>query len=334
MAEKKQNPIVIAGLILVILVAVVWNFKKMAGGRRPAARITTAPPEYVTGPGTPQGRTAPSVEVSARPAAEKKSRKITVPTINVGLRPLTSGPNFDTQPVFSPNGREIAYISAGKEVQNIYILKLNSDEEPVRLTAGNYLDSSPSWSADSNKIIFSSNRGGAEASLFLVDKFTADITALDKSGTSASFSPDGEWLAFADQHNIWRMKLSTKEFEPLTKTGYNDSPAWDKDAKKIYFAGGGSIKVIDLKTSDISSLISKGFNDYPAVSRIDNRIAYVSLESGSYDLWMINEDAGGKQQLTGDEAREQFPSWSPDGASIVFTSDASGPSNLWLLTFK
>jgi Tol biopolymer transport system component len=47
---------------------------------------------------------------------------------------------------------------------------------------------------------------------------------------------------------------------------------------------------------------------------------------------MINFVNGENVQLTGDAAREYFPSWSPDGGSIVFASDAAGFSHLWLLT--
>jgi len=262
---------------------------------------------------------------------KKAVKKVTVPTIKVGLKRLTSGSAYDAQPVFSPNGREIVFVSFNKEGQNIYIMKLNSPEGPVQLTQGDFLDSHPSWSPDGSKIIFSSNRQGRDNELFWVDKFTRDITPLDKAGIMPALSPDGEWLAFVEQHNIWIMRLSTKEFYPLTKSGYNSWPSWDKDGNKIYFSSSGFMKVSDHKGSRVVSLTSSGFSDYPAISS-GNRLAYVSLESGKYDLWMMDTDGSDKLQLTGDDAREYFPSWSPDGNSIVFASNASGLSNLWLLT--
>jgi len=262
---------------------------------------------------------------------EKPAKKVTVPIIKVKLKRLTSGSAYDTQPVFSPNGREIAFVSFNKKGQNIYIMKSKGSEVPVQLTQGDFLDSHPSWAPDGSKIIFSSNRHGKEDELFWVDKFTGDVTPLDKAGIMPALSPDGERLAFVEQNNIWIMRLATKEFYPLTKSGYNGWPSWDKQGKKIYFSSSGFMKVADHKGSGVMPLTSSGFNDYLAVSS-DNRLVYVSLDSGKYDLWMMDVDGKEKVQLTGDEAREYFPCWSPDGDSIVFASNASGLSNLWLAT--
>ena len=336
MAEKKQNPVVVAVLIIIIIGAVFFNVKKMKGAsrrtRQPEPRQTqndTITPLDAHDLLTKKGE----VKVQSRVSEEKKifKKKIPALTIKVELKRLTFGTAYDTQPVFSPDGREIAFVSSDKKGQNIYILNLQNPEEPVKLTKENYIDSHPSWSPDGSKIIFSSNRQGEGEELFWVDKFTGDITPLDKAGIMPMLSPDEERLAFVDQHNIWIMMLSTKEFYPLTKSGYNSWPFWDKYGKKIYFSNSGFIKVVDYKSPEEMILTSSGFSDYPAVSS-DNRLVYVSLESERYDLWMMNTDGTDKVQLTSDTAREYFPSWSPDSKSIVFASDASGLSNLWLLT--
>lgn len=328
--EKKQNPVVIVILIAIIIGAVYINIKRFRKPRRVTPRVSTPTT-------TPAPSVMPQKSISARPASRPakgmKKRAISVPTIKVNLVSLTSGVNFDTQPVFSPNGREIAFVSFNKnEGQNIYILKVNGNKKPVRLTHGNYIDSHPSWSPDGKKIVFSSNRGGKEEELFWVDKFTGEITPLNKEGGSPSISPDGEWLSFVYRNNIWIMRLATKEFTPLTKKGYNDWPSWSRDNKKIYFCNDGCIKVFNLETSELTSLTSTGFNDHPAVSPSGDKLAYISLDSGAYDLWMMDVGGGNKVQLTGDMAREYFPSWSPDGKSIVFASDIAGLSHLYLLT--
>lgn len=320
MAEKKQNPVVIVILVIIIIAAVVFNLKKMGGGRR-----SSRPAEMPVEP----GEAPPARPAGVLPAAPPK--KITAPAIKVELKQLTSGLAYDTQPAFSPDGREIAYASFSQGRQNIYILRLNSQEKSAALTQGDYLDTHPSWSPGGSTIIFSSNRQGPNG-LYAVDKFSGDITPLNREGTSPAVSPDGELLAFVDKHTIWLMKFTSKEFWPLTRSGYNDWPSWGKGGKEIYFSGGGFIKVCNTEAGEVRAVTSSGFSDYPSVSPYDSRVVYVSLESGVYDLWLMNPDGSKKLQLTADEAREYFPAWSPDGRSIVFTSDSLGLSHLWLLT--
>ena len=325
MAEQKQNPVVIVVLIIIIVGALLFNLKRTAS--RPAASPL------------PSGQPAPAsrggvLSEAPLPVSQKATssgKKITAPGIKVKFKQLTATLAYDTQPAFSPDGREIAYASFSQGRQNIYILRLNSNEKPVALTQGDYLDSHPCWSPGGSTIIFSSNRQGKNG-LYWVDKFTGEITPLNKEGTSPAISPDGEWLAFADQHNIWMMKLASKEFTPLTKSGYNDWPSWGKGGKEIYFSGGGFIKVYNTEGSEVRAITSSGFSDYPFVSPYDGRLVYISLESGAYDLWIMNPDGSKKLQVTADEAREYFPYWSPDGQAIVFASDSLGLSHLWLLT--
>jgi Tol biopolymer transport system component len=48
------------------------------------------------------------------------------------------------------------------------------------------------------------------------------------------------------------------------------------------------------------------------------RIVYVNEWNGQVDLFTVLADGSGRQQLTHDEAREQYPMWSPDGSLIAF----------------
>lgn len=50
------------------------------------------------------------------------------------------------------------------------------------------------------------------------------------------------------------------------------------------------------------------------------KIAYESTLNGSYDIYTINADGTDIKQLTSNQGRNRFPSWSPDGSKIVFAS--------------
>ena len=61
----------------------------------------------------------------------------------------------------------------------------------------------------------------------------------------------------------------------------------------------------------------------------DGRIVYGSKAHDNLDLWLMNADGSGKQQLTDDAAFEYNPQVTPDGRYLVFLSTRSGKGCLW-----
>ena len=73
---------------------------------------------------------------------------------------LTNNRNNDWAPVWSPDGKRIAFESDRKgDVVNWDIYVIDADgRNPQNLTENRVYDSSPSWSPDGKRIVFSSNR--------------------------------------------------------------------------------------------------------------------------------------------------------------------------------
>jgi len=67
----------------------------------------------------------------------------------------------------------------------------------------------------------------------------------------------------------------------------------------------------------------------PAWSPDGRTIAFDSLKSGSYDVWIIDAEGGVPRQLTFEPSDDGTPSWSRDGRWIYFHSDRSGSSQVW-----
>src|SRR2546425_12918894 len=49
------------------------------------------------------------------------------------------------------------------------------------------------------------------------------------------------------------------------------------------------------------------------------------------NLWIVSIDGGDPRRLTSARAADTSPRWSPDGKSIVFISDRSGSSQVWVI---
>lgn len=61
----------------------------------------------------------------------------------------------------------------------------------------------------------------------------------------------------------------------------------------------------------------------------DNRIVFYSRASGADDIWIINSDGSGLQQLTVDVGTNYDLKVTPDNRFVVFTSERSGQPNVW-----
>lgn len=57
-------------------------------------------------------------------------------------------------------------------------------------------------------------------------------------------------------------------------------------------------------------------------NKLSGRIAFVAITSGNWDLWTMNADGTDLVQLTDTPIDERYPTWSPDGKKLVYsTSD-------------
>lgn len=131
-----------------------------------------------------------------------------MPITGGAAKPLTVGMAFDSQPVFAPHGKSIAYVSDRSGAENIWVSNTDgSSPRQVTLFDGNTVFVSPAWSADGKFIYatryfadqdgyelwkFDAKNGKGEAALPLNSE-----TGSQQHSLGASFSSDGRHLYFA-----------------------------------------------------------------------------------------------------------------------------------------
>ena len=108
-----------------------------------------------------------------------------------GLRNLTAGSPADVDPVWSPDGRRIAFASWRSGSGDIYTM--NADGSGVRrLTRMNTQEFGPLWSPDGSKIAFFVFTHDVYAQVWVVNADGSGLhQLLADARTALSWSPDG-----------------------------------------------------------------------------------------------------------------------------------------------
>ncbi len=286
------------------------------------------------------GEEKPSELIPTRPSGEARKQvetKAVSRELQQAIR-ITTSDYYDCSPSWSPDGIRIAYAEYRKGAQNIWVVEITTGEDklvpagkPVQITTGIFVDETPSWSPDGERIVFSSNRNG-KSGLFIVELSDNKIINLEQEGIYPRWSPQGDEIVFVDMNNIWTMELSNKKSRRyLTASGYNEFPCWSQDAEQIVFFSDGGLIMINKDGSMRTPLTSSGWNNQPDWCLEKERIVFVSNRGEYYDLWKIKPDGTGLAQLTDGPGQESSPTCSPDGKWAAFQADYEGSFDIWAI---
>jgi len=257
------------------------------------------------------------------------------------LTQLTASGADSTEPIWSPDGRKIAFVStraldgsdAAGTANNIWIMNADgSNAAPLtRLTASGIVNWQLAWSPDGRKLAFASS-AALDGSDGVNVNGAFNVWVINGNGTAATpvtrltvTEPDGSWTS---QQPIWSPDSTRLAF--LSVGALNGADALNPNRVfNIWTAkadGSGVAPLTSLSANGVS-------HAYPAWSPDGTKIAFIAQRAldgtdspsptNAMNLWTINTDGSAATPLTRliTSAFLFYPVWSSNGGKIAFGAD-------------
>lgn len=207
-------------------------------------------------------------------------------------RQLTFGGLNNSEPRWSPDGRQIAYTANVAEGRyELYLMNADGSNSRRLLTQDFAYNWGASWSPNGTQILFASNFSGL-SQLYVVglDGENPKQITFDGNNFLGSWSPDGRRIAFTSDrggqgdNEIYVMNADGSQVEQLTDNAIDDAaPAWSPDGRYL---------------------------------------AYHSYEQGVFNIYVYDLERRQSKALTREVLPVRFPTWSPDGRYVLATQQS------------
>jgi TolB protein len=198
----------------------------------------------------------------------------------------------------------------------------------------------PAWSPDGSKIVFQSNRTG-EWHLYVMNPDgtgVRDLTPAMSDCRNPSFSPDGSRIVFysamSGNDEIYVMNADGTGVRALTSHPARDiHPHWTPDGAKIVFNSlrddprAYDVYVMNLDGTAVARLTATREDETCAQYSPDGKhvVLLRGFENGNDDVVLSGPDVKDAVNLSASPfANEGWPSFSPDGRRVLFSSNRTG----------
>jgi Tol biopolymer transport system component len=200
----------------------------------------------------------------------------TADLLRKSLTRLTFADHDHTRPVWSPDGRSIAFSANRDGPPSVFVKQLGGGEErPV--TKPGTIQRVDDWMRDGS-ILYTSGEPASGSDIYVrsSDGISKPWLQTPAGESAARISPDQRWVAYvSDDSGRQEVYVAPFDHHADRIRVSNDSgraPVWSRDGREIYFVAGTNVYAATVKNSGVSI-------DFASPNRIyssdDQEIAYV-----------------------------------------------------------
>jgi len=225
-------------------------------------------------------------------------------------------------PAWSPDGKELAYVSFETHKAVVWVQDLLTGRRRV-LADFRGSNSAPTYSPDGSQLALTLSRDGG-SQLFLINRDGSGVRRITRDSsidTEAVFSPDGAQLYFVSDRGggpqVYRMPAGGGSAERVTFDGsYNISPSLSADGRSMAYItreGANTFRlcVMDLSSGSIQRITDTAADEKPSFAPNGRMIVYATRDGGRGVLATTTLDGKIKAKLVSTQGDVREPTWGP-----------------------
>lgn len=193
-------------------------------------------------------------------------------------------------PMFSPDGARLVYVSFEDKKPVVYVQSLQQGGRR-KVAAFKGSNSAPAWAPDGRELAVVLTRDGA-SQIYLINVDGSGLTRLTRGAdidTEPVFAPDGKTIYFTSDRG------GSPQIYRVARSG--------GDVTRVSFSG--------------------SYNVSPTISPDGRYLAYISRDGGRFSV-VLHELASGQTRVLTDTARDESPSFAPNGQAVLYATVLGG----------
>lgn len=225
-------------------------------------------------------------------------------------------------PVWSPDGRKIAYVSFEGGNSAIYVQDITTGARQLVSARAKGINGAPSWSPDGTKLALTLSYVG-NPEIFVLDLASRQETRLTNNlaiDTESFWAADGQIYFTSDRSGrpqIYQMPATGGAAERISFQGQNNLNAnVSYDGKQIAMVQGNGnvyrIAIMDRSLGGQVRFISPGpIDESPSFAPNASMLLYAATEGRRGVLYAVSADGLVRQRLVLSDGDVREPSWGP-----------------------
>ena len=286
-------------------------------------------------------------------ASEQNSGIYLVPVGGGSARALTHPPTpaLDNCPVFSPDGRRLAFARCASSSTgrcDLHVQELGARLDPAspaqQLTKEGVSEiTGVAWTRDGRSVIFGTRvamlqtlwrvriDGSHRPEQINTAGFAAAVPALARTRDRLAFSRDMNNL------DLYSFQPGRPSQPWLSSTSTDSGSQFSPDGARVVFVSSGPGDTAEIWTAAADGAdahqLTHGpgrWQGSPRFSPDGRQVAFDSMSShGTWHIWTVDSDGGAPRQITDDAGDQQVPTWSHDGQWIYFSANSGHGRDIW-----